>query len=458
VGTDLDSQHAQDFQQGISGAAQNQEYDQKIQELKETRQRLEEMKTTIEGYIDKIDDWLSTSQEDYQEEECCDFKEDTKPLLDEMIQWIGIGAQDAIDIIKRGEQNTVDVTNANKEINEWKNRESILTKYSSELENICGKECPGSGDCDCPDADEGCDEPECDKIHCNSGDQYYTCKPDEIGKRYEEVECKDEEGNEYSDSVKIHECECSCRPDTAFVRNVHDELVVIKGKLVNTQKEIDAMQQDIDKILASDQRLQDFRGKSSNLASKNGAGFDVVGNVRFNSVKYAFALSDYCNYPNPAKQVKDDGVCADWTTSFGLYGAQITAAATASYLTGGALASAMKYAVDFFPAVYDYEANYTISETLVDDKNRIMLHNIFAGDKDLYGYNVTPKLFTHVAPEFVIYKNRTVTASSSTLGRIFLYLYLPDLGGFVAIERGVQNDQCKGIKSDNSQCIYTFSC
>jgi hypothetical protein len=68
-----------------------------------------------------------------------------------------------------------------------------------------------------------------------------------------------------------------------------------------------------------------------------------------------------------------------------------------------------KIAIDNFLAMYlSEEVNYTINEKIIDDKNRIMLHNIFAEKGDLYGYNTTSKLFHHVAAEFTIYENKNI--------------------------------------------------
>jgi hypothetical protein len=67
---------------------------------------------------------------------------------------------------------------------------------------------------------------------------------------------------------------------------------------------------------------------------------------------------------------------------------------------------------NIFFAIYRVDVNYTISEKIVDDRDRIMLHNIYAGDSDLYGLNLTHQLFTHVAPEFVIYQNKAMNTSS----------------------------------------------
>lgn len=211
-------------------------------------------------------------------------------------------------------------------------------------------------------------------------------------------------------------------------------------------------------MLDADEKLDGLRDQADAISESEDSGFDVISKINYNSVKYKQAIPDsWCNYYRPEKIVKDDGVCADWTESFGLYTTQVAAAATASYLTGGALSSTIKYAVDFFPAVYDYEANYTISQIVVDDKNRIMLHNIFTGEDDLYGLNVTPKLYTHVAPEFVIYQNRTMTAKSASLGRLLLYLYLPDLG-ITNVQASIAGSKCRGYKTSGAECLYETVC
>ncbi|MEA3255137.1 MAG: hypothetical protein U9Q22_04830, partial [Candidatus Altiarchaeota archaeon] len=102
---------------------------------------------------------------------------------------------------------------------------------------------------------------------------------------------------------------------------------------------------------------------------------------------------------------------------------------------------------------------YYVSEKLVDDRNRVMLRNLFAEEDDLYGFNTSTKLFTHVAPEFVIYEDHEVTAKSASLGRIFLYLYLPKVGWLPSVQKGIASNQCKGVKYEGgSECEYTFSC
>jgi hypothetical protein len=282
--------------------------------------------------------------------------------------------------------------------------------------------------------------------------------PEDYTSRSDEVDCSDENGVSYTDVIDIDVCKCACRPDNKFVGSIRKNLTSINTQLVSMTSSLNKLEENINNTLNADEKLSDFREKADTISDMDTSGFDVVSHINYNSVKYKQALpEEWCNYYQPEKSVKDDGVCADWTESFTLYTAQVTAAATASYLTGGALSSSIKYAVDFFPAVYDYEANYTISETLVDDKNRIMLHNIFAGDDDLYGLNVTPKLFTHVAPEFVIYQNKTMAAKSSSLGKLFLYLYLPDLG-ISNVQANIAGSKCKGYKTDGTQCIYSTVC
>jgi len=457
-GLDMPSEKKQEYEQGYKTITENEEYTKKINDLRDLKAQIADMKKEISEHEKSVNNWLSKSDEYYEKRDCCTFKEKTQPTLTEITEWIGSGAKESGYIIDTGSNNGVNIEDANGDIDSWDTLKTNLEFYISHLVDICEVTCSGTGDCDCPDSEEGCDSPECDKISCDKGDSFYSCIPEDYTSRSEEVDCTDEEGEEYTDTVDIDVCKCKCRPDAAFIDDIRDDLVATNDKLASMTNSLNELEKELNNTLAADEKLSDFRGKADTISDMGASGFDVVSHINYNSVKYKESVPEnWCNYYQPEKTVKDDGVCADWSESFGLYSAQVTAAATASYLTGGALSSAIKYAVDFFPAVYDYEANYTVSETLVDDKNRIMLHNIFAGDDDLYGLNVTPKLFTHVAPEFVIYQNKTMIVKSSSLGRLFLYLYLPELG-ITKVQASIAGSKCKGYKTDGTQCIYATVC
>ena len=459
-GVDLDLEHAEKTQKGIQGASTDSNYEVKIQKLKDLKTKIEETKTQIIQYKAEINNWMSEPNDYYGEQTCCSFKGKTEGTLEDIEGWIGKGASDSQTILDKGVANGVDVSEAESKIKYWGNTKSALDDYVVHLDAICSTTCSGVGDFDCTPPEDCHKSDDCDKLKCSEHDSYYKCRADRNGNyNTYKIDCKDADGTPYTDEMDVDEAECACHPNSGFVQNIRVTLEGVNKVLDNTTAELDNVESQIGNILASDAKLQEFKDISNDLGSKSGSGFDVVSSIGYGDVKYKHAIpDDWCNYYSPSTSVKDQGVCADYSESFGLYGTQITAAAGAAYLTGGALSSAMTYAMEFFPAVYDYEGNYSLNESIVDDKNRIMLHNIFSGEQDLYGLNVTPKLFTHVPSEFIIYRNRPETAESLTLGRIFLYLYLPDLGGFNAVQKGIANAQCKGIKKDGELCKYDYSC
>jgi hypothetical protein len=104
-----------------------------------------------------------------------------------------------------------------------------------------------------------------------------------------------------------------------------------------------------------------------------------------------------------------------------MYTVQVSAAALCCGLAPPCCKAA-EYAGRYFPVIYHVTGEYNLSEKIIDDRDRMMLHNIYAGDDDLYGLNLTHQLFTHVAPEFVIYKNYHVSVSSMTGERVLIYV------------------------------------
>jgi len=228
---------------------------------------------------------------------------------------------------------------------------TTLTEYLTRLNTICSPAlCSGRGDYDCS-APEDCNKPEgCDKLSCDNGDLFYTCKADPNGD-YEsmDVECRDEDGETYTDSIDVEKADCVCHPDKNFVKNIRSKLKYVNNALENAINELDSIESRINRTLYADEKLTDFRSQADSISETEESGFDVISSVDYNQVGYKQVLNTWCNYYQAEKSVKDDGICADYAESFGLYGAQITAAAVASYLTGGALSGTMKYAAEFFP-------------------------------------------------------------------------------------------------------------
>jgi hypothetical protein len=175
-------------------------------------------------------------------------------------------------------------------------------------------------------------------------------------------------------------------------------------------------------------------------------GYDVRSSIDYDYVQYTRCWPLMTNgflgwgnnpgecYNHPTWRQLNNGTCGDVCTSGSVYGAQIAAATAAAIVVtaateGGASEAAaelVKTSAEWFPIVYNIRAEYNINEVIIDDKNRNMLHNVFAGDNELYGFNITPKLFTHVAPEFVIYQNHSIKT-----GDIFVvvYVHLKDSSG-----------------------------
>jgi len=79
---------------------------------------------------------------------------------------------------------------------------------------------------------------------------------------------------------------------------------------------------------------------------------------------------------------------------------------------------------------------YNLTETLIDDANRVVLRNIGGEGGELYTY----------APfEFEIYKNRQFSIGSATGGRVIVYVYLPAVkGGLQRIMDGLASSECTG--------------
>ena len=327
-----------------------------------------------------------------------------------------------------------------------------LCALPSDMDCKCGK-----GPDDYCNADstycKTCDNPSCNKITCDGGGADYSCSSlkllDDGGdpiEREEHVNCTittcDENGCEDDDGsalVWIPLCNCQCHPSSAVVSDTVKQLAVIQTKiddrLTRFQEQEIELNQRADTLEAAQSKFDEINSLTSGGGS---SGYDVISRIDYNNVKYFDTTTSAKCYLIPTWAARQNGTCGDGTSSTVFYTAQISAAVICCGLTPGCC-PVVEYSTQWFPAIYRVEGDYNISETVVDDKNRIMLHNLFAGDQDLYGYNVTPKLFTHVAPEFVIYRNYRVEVKSKTGSTIIVYLYLPKIAQTQAVQGGALN-------------------
>jgi hypothetical protein len=309
---------------------------------------------------------------------------------------------------------------------------------------------------DCDRSDEECSD-DCDKcnrpkpyrsdVSCpNVGEDFFCVSFDTEETRETTVTCKTQtcewvppagegEGHPeytYGDSFDqpgpdIAQCNCQCHPSDKMINEVYDNLKVVNSSIASR---IDDIKNQIDALEKRAQALEEAKNKlkeiNQTITQNKPTYYDISSQIDYSQVKYWEGITKTKCYKNPTWEERNNGTCGDKEQSTTMYGAQITAAVVCCGFFEPCCAT-IKYSTEWFPSIYQVEGEYTISETIIDDKNRIMLHNIFAGEQDLYGLNVTPKLFQHVAPEFTIYKEHKIKVAPTTLGRVIVYLYLPKM-------------------------------
>ena len=361
-----------------------------------------------------------------------DLQEDIGELADKI--------QNAVDNLTEMTSNGGRVASLDNEICE----PSIIGDCAQgEVETVCRSK--DSEDCywDCT----RCDLPSYNKLIETEGPDY-VCRLKELegNPREEQVECRDKEcdeecseteeggeectcscdwGNPYEETAEIPQCYNQCYAKRELIYEVSTQMNTIRSNLAagiaGLKIQIEQLNDRANTLQEAKNRLREV----DNMINKPTKDYDVYSSIDYTRVKYkdGTLLLDKC-YNNPTWEVRNNGTCGDKTQSTGLYGAQISAAATCCSIFQGCC-NTVDYSYKWFPAIYQITGEYTITEKLTDDKNRIMLHNIFAGENDLYGLNVTPKLFQHVAPEFIIYKEHKITVKPVTADRVLVYLYLP---------------------------------
>lgn len=315
---------------------------------------------------------------------------------------------------------------------------NLFCNLPSDMDCSCGK---GPYNCYDPTDCLTCNNPSCNKIICSSGGPDYSCSPEDWGYyRRESVNCKhktcdekcDENGcyisecetEELTRTVRIEQCNCQCHPLPDLIKDTKEELGVIKTIIEKRAAGLKYQENELnnraDTIEEARKKLNEISSLTSSISS---TGYDVLSWINYNNIKYYDAATSAKCYFNPNWTIRRNGTCGDKASSVGLYTGQISAAIACCILTSFCCPF-IEYTPHWFPAIYRVEGSYNISETIVDEKNRIMLHNLFTGEQDLYGYNITPKLFNHVAPEVEIYRNYKVEVKPKTGDMVLVYIYL----------------------------------
>jgi hypothetical protein len=433
---------------------------EKADAIADEREKLVELADEIESWSPSMND------------ECDDFKSEAEDLI--------TAVETAFDenlpndeIINpslhysTGTELENEIDSNKKQVSELKDAIDELTNIQiNRLGLVKNSECklPLDMDCkrvrgpdDCEEADDclKCDDPDPNVIDCfgKDGPDFSCSSESENYARRETVSCEytyceeyDEEGSctkfateDKTRRVDIEQCNCMCHPKGDIISDLQGQLNLVKQKikdrendLLNQENMLRARAQSLEEAMTKYKEIEDL---SQSTSSSN---YDVVSKLNYSNVKYYPITSSAVCYLDPTYLERENGTCGDKTASVGIYTAQVSAATICCALSG-TCCPAIKYASEWFPAIYQVEGKYSISESIVDDKNRIMLHNVFAEDGDLYGMNVTPKLFIHVAPEFVIYRNHTIDVKSQTGGRVIVYLYLPKIAQTTTAQGGAVN-------------------
>ncbi len=400
---------------------------------------------------------------------CDEFREEASELIESLLNGMaevdGDGCRRIIDAAR--EEHTDDVSTAdgiekNFEKNEEKYgleetedycRDSInsLEELEYILNNQLTKEqiqdvyCEGpTGDCD---DNRRCEEGEvcyhkCDYFRCPFGGESYECLNDRrTGTRIEMCKkCWETRKGRECDyfPYSIRTCECRCRGSISLVMDMNEALMEIRDYIVKTLTAVSRTAATLEEQLERREKADQLAKAAEDLEAQE-LGYDVFSRLDTFTVEYdkGEAFGRFC-YFYPTFRDRDKGVCGDSVESVIVYTIQVAAAALATMFSGGAAAPVLDFAKNFFPLIYESEVRYNLTETLIDDSNRVMLTNIAGPGAELYTY----------APfEFEIYKDREFSIGSATFGRTMVYVYLPAVkGGMQRVLEGLLSPDCAGDK------------
>jgi hypothetical protein len=420
----------------------------------------------IQNLTDEIDKWKTDTG---TERDCGVFKTKTETVLQDVLDFVDEDKfRPAEDMERQGNSTSSHGDNTDFKGKYGSFEQIDVAGIESFLKQIKGN----NPDLftrlgDIPDSDADCSF--CTS-ECISGDVCGECPGNGEEYTYKKDCVKDSccitegEGGCSESGKSCSNCNCKCSIKSKLSKDVLTTLTGIRDQLF---PQIEYMRTLSDKYKDQADSISKLKETASDIknCSISSEGYDVRSRIMYDKVQYSRCLplndgfffgwinsnKGECYYKPVWKDV-DQGVCGDICTSGGLYGAQIAAASCAAVIItattgcagGGVCAKLVEESAKWFPVIYDIRVEYTIEETLVDDQNRVMLHNLYAGDNDLYGENLTEKLFTHVAPMFVIYKNHKIKT-----GDVYVIVY-------VHIDPGDSEAPKKILKAmnncDGSQC------
>jgi len=440
---------------------------------------LKKCKKAYESCVAKYDDQGRDKKAECQEKAlntlfgtgahvCDPFRDTAAHMLDDIIESMGeIDEDGCLDTIQEPQDEYVDDLDVPSQIDsEFDNNDETYGfdqtddycvgsgRYIGDLEKVLDTKLTASeiadskcqtariGDCvsdtDCltgGDCDIRCAYPSCPR----SGYSYQCVGDLSVTKppRVEDCEVCDDDGDCSDEEDYISQCTCRCRPSITLLMRINSDLIGLRIYVLKAygavNKTYDALEPQLERRQHSDQLMEEAQ-----RLGVNELGYDVFSRVDPILVKYdqgGFPDGKECYYA-PTFADRDSGVCGDSLESVGLYTIQIAAAALATLFSGGAAAPIMEYAINFFPVVFESEVRYNLTETLIDDGNRVML-------KDMGG------AYTYAPFEFEIYKNKEFRIGSKTADRLLIYIYLPAVkNSLQRILEGIASPECTGEACD----------
>ncbi len=402
---------------------------------------------------------------------CEEFREEASELIGDLVEGLSeLGGDDCREIIDetRDEHTEGVYTPEDVEDNFEENEEeyglgetedycrdslSGIEELQNILENQLTEEqiqdsyCEGpNGDCD---DNRRCEEGEecyrkCNYFNCPASGGSYDCVNDrrtgtrtEMCKKCWETR-KGRECDYFPYSIKT--CECRCRGSVSMVVEINYNLEELREYVEKTYVAVSNTARNLGEQLNRREKADQLAEAVEDLEAQE-LGYDVFSRLDTFTVKYdkGEAFGRFC-YLYPTFRDKDKGVCGDSVESVVTYTIQVAAAALATMFSGGAATPILEFAKNFFPLIYESEVRYNLTETLIDDSNRVILTNIAGPGAELYTY----------APfEFEIYNDREFSIGSATFGRTMVYVYLPAVkDGMQRVLEGLLSPDCKGDKCE----------
>jgi len=306
---------------------------------------------------------------------------------------------------------------------------------------VCGHDeddCEFDSDCVKWDCDP---TPSCRGPSCRSGNDYYECVADlKTGSRTKTCTVYTDD-DEYEADKTISQCGCRCYPDLGLVEELKETLELVYDGLKQTEKTLREQKDALWKQLEAHRKSDELKARVADLRGGDSS-YDVLSRLDVKYVKYDTGWKGWEQYVPGGFMQRNEGVCGDSMESVVLYTAQIAAASLATFFSCGLASPLLQYAIDFFPLIIESEVSFELTETLVDDGNRMILTNL-ASTGDRLGEPGDGRLFTYAPFEFEIYKKHKFNLGSVSGNRVIVYLYLPAVEGH--INRAIEGlSSCSG--------------